>query len=48
MYDGWTCFVGPAILSGIVVLAAWTLPHLRKQGSEVLPRHRGRLNDSAR
>ena len=48
MYDGWLSFIGPVVLSGVVVLAAWTIPHIRKQGSGLLPRQRGRLNDIRR
>ena len=40
MYDGWTNLVGPVVFSGIITLAVWILPQLRKQGTEVLNRQR--------
>ena len=46
MYEGWVNLVSPAVLSGIVVLAAWTLPRLAKQqGSARFVRQRSRAND---
>ena len=40
MYDGWTNLVGPVVFSGIITLAVWIVPQLRKQGTEVLNRQR--------
>jgi hypothetical protein len=40
MYDGWTNLIGPVIFSGIITLAVWIVPQLRKQGTEVHSRQR--------
>jgi len=45
MYDGWKDLIGPVLFSGIITLAAWTVPRILKQGSGWVGRHRGRAND---
>ena len=40
MYDGWANLIGPAVFSGIITLAVWNVPQLRKQGTKVLTRQR--------
>jgi hypothetical protein len=36
MYEGWTNLIGPVVFSGIITLAVWIVPQLRKHGTEVL------------
>ena len=45
MYDGWVNLVGPVVFSGIITLAVWVVPQLRKQGAVLIDNQRGRIDN---